>query len=140
MSKAEYETRRKALIDGATAVAANQSASASAKSTIFDRLGGASAAKPKDGSWSHDGFEELYGKQRAGGKAGGKAAVTKTIGKKVITKPGGKQTLSSRFEPYQAPHQRPTGDLRSKISKGGGKTGKAAATGVNKALPAKCPW
>ena len=141
MSKAEYDQRRKALIDGATTCATmdDDTAADGGKKSVFDRLGG---GKEQAGKWSHDGFEKLYGKpgSRSAGKGGG---VTKTIGKTSIrdgkkAAPGvnlfAKATLSARFS-----GDAPQVDLRSKLSSKGPGAKKAAAP-KRAALPAKCPW
>eukprot|EP00965_Chrysotila_dentata_P004425 143533-Pleurochrysis_carterae.AAC.2 len=73
MTKAEYESRRKALIDGATQLAAGKprqtatahtraSAAASKSSSVFSRLG----EKMEEGKWGHEGFSELYGAPQKG--------------------------------------------------------------------------
>ena len=145
LSKAEYDQRRKALIDGATTCASmddDTTAAGGAKKSVFDRLGG---GKVEAGKWGHDGFEKMYGKAGPG-KAAGKGGISKTIGKTSIrdgkkAAPGGaganlfaKATLSARFSADSQPV-----DLRSKLS-GKGPGAKKAASSKRAALPAKCPW
>ena len=144
ISKAEYETRRKALIDGATTVTVAEQPAVAApelgKKSVFERIG-AAGAQPSNDSWGHDGYEELYGREVVTNhNVGGKAGVTKTIVKKTTTKASGKLTLNARFEPYQPPHQRlEQTDLRSRIGKGATKRiGKGGV--MSKSLPEKCPW
>lgn len=132
MTQAEYNTRRKTIIEEATSVSASakpagavvQKASsttrAAAKKSVFDRLGGGGSSG--SGKWGHDGFVEMYGA---------------TAGKKV------ERTV------YQPPAMRSAigkADLRQKLSSSGlgTKSGRGRARdqsgGRGSNLPEKCPW
>ena len=117
MTQQEYDKRRKAIIDGATALPVGQATKAAtkppaaAKKSVFDRLGADANAGVDSDQWGHDGFQQLYGnagKSAKGQKQGRTVVVTKA----------------------------PKGDLRNKLSGAIRKPGK----GRGKALPEKCPW
>jgi len=136
MTQAEYNTRRKAIIDGATSVAASAAASKPGKTaaekraaastaapkSVFDRLGGAKPT-PAD-KWGHEGFTQLYG---------GAAAKAGTKGKTGIAlyQPPGSRSVIKK-----------TTDLRDKLGGGDRAAGRGKATGRGRGakLPEKCPW
>ena len=136
VTQAEFNQRRKAIIDAATTVKpslADSAASTSAgKPSVFSRLGDGDATGRTGGGsssgdkWKHDGFAELYG--------GRKVVVQKPSAAAQIRKPlAGGISKAPKGGDLRA---RLTGgaDLRAKLS-GGAKGPKAA-----KKLPAKCPW
>ena len=67
VNKKEFEARRKALLDKATAM---DQAGPAKSSSVFDRLG-----TPGD-KWSHDGFDALYGKAKKSKQTGQTRVVT----------------------------------------------------------------
>ena len=125
VTKQEFEKRKKQIIDGATALPNEPRAAKgkAAKGSVFDRLGEVEAGV--DGSsWSHGGYDELYGPGAAAKASRGKqqARVTpygKAAKRTVIAKGNG-------------------GDLRDKLS--GGIRKPVRGRGGVKALPEKCPW
>jgi len=148
LSTAEYNARRKAIIDGATKLpdapatkpaaakpAAPQVAVVKKPKTVFDRLG--RAVDGDEDMWQHDGFAELYGSAAA--------------------KASAKKETAVRFTPYQPPQLRSAiakadlrsriksgnpQDLRNQLSGGRGRAGGRAGGRASRVqpLPAKCPW
>ena len=126
ITQAEFNQRRKALLDKVTSVQPH--APPQPKSSVFSRLGGGEeeatgrtgGGSSGGGRWTHDGYAELYG----GG--GGKKANMK--------KPGatGKKLAGaiSKGAKTAAKH----GDLRAQL------TGAGKSKQPTKRLPAKCPW
>jgi len=142
MTQAEYNLRRKKIIDGATAVseAAADDASAPARASkpsagkaktavvtqptpksVFERLGG-SAATAQAGKWGHDGFKQMYGSAAAKTTAAGKATA-KRQGIALYQAPGSRSAI-----------KKTTGDLREKL------VGTGRDNSAQRKLPAKCPW
>ena len=138
ITQQEFNTRRKAIIDGATSLPAGAKpvvggkAAArkpgATKGSVFDRLGTAPAGGgDSSGSWGHEGFTELYG-AGAGKKAGGKAAKGKATKGAPYQPPAMRGAIGKR-QVTVVKGGRGGGDLRSKIG------GKARGS-----LPEKCPW
>ena len=140
VTKQEYEKRRKAIIDGATALpneprAAKGKAAKGGGGSVFDRLGEGGGGSVFDrlgevdagvdgNSWGHGGYNELYGSAAAAKASRGKQARPSSAkgGRTVVTKANG-------------------GDLRDKLSGGGGGIRKPVrGRGGVKSLPEQCPW
>jgi len=112
VDEAEYSARRKKIIDAATQVP-----NATAKSSVFARLGEQSSFTGQTGdTWAHDGYESLYG-------TGSKTTKTKLAG---ISK--AKQKTSQKT------------DLRSRLANNKGRTANSHGSGQKPRGPARCPW
>ena len=127
VTKQEFEKRKKAIIDGATALPNEPRAAKgkAAKGSVFDRLGEVEAGV--DGSsWGHGGYDELYGPGAAAKTSRGKQQARVTPYGKAA---GAKRTVIAKGN---------GGDLRDKLS--GGIRKPVRGRGGVKALPEKCPW
>ena len=114
VDEAEYAVRRKKIIDAATQVPSN----ATAKSSVFARLGMQSSTGQTGDKWSHDGYESLYGAAKPSSKAR-LAGITKAKHTKQVV----------------------VGDLRSKLAGKGRKVGGQSRNEQSKPKgPARCPW
>jgi len=142
MTKAEYESRRKALIDGATQLAAGKprqtatahtraSAAASKSSSVFSRLG----EKMEEGKWGHEGFSELYGAPQKG-----KANIKQKAREVTIYRPPALRSAIVKTDLRKQLQPAATGDLRSQLQ-GSGQRGRGGGSSRGRSsLPEKCPW
>ena len=127
VTKQEFEKRKKAIIDGATALPNEPRAAKgkAAKGSVFDRLGEVEAGVDGN-SWGHGGYDELYGPGAAAKASRGKQQARVTPHGKAA---GAKRTVIAKGN---------GGDLRDKLS--GGIRKPVRGRGGVKALPEKCPW
>lgn len=126
VTKAEFNQRRKGILDAATAVEPAAASAGASKASVFSRLGeDATGTTGHDGKWKHDRYDAM---QRGGGGGGGGGK----SGRKVVVVQHNSSTNIRK--PLAGAISKPKGDLRSKLSGG------AKPTGQKKQLPAKCPW
>lgn len=147
VTQAEYNGRRKAIIDGATALPEGLTSKVAKKKT-----GAAADDMDMDDRWDHSGYMELHGSGRKvkGGKL--RSAISKPNGKAGPNGKAAKPRLSGLSHTAGARVSAGAiSDLRSQLGapvvkggRGGRSGGRASAgrggRGGRGELPAKCPW